>query len=103
MSIDAILSRYRTQYPTLPPPQTEHWDWQTAARCRESDPSIFYPPNDSRGREREELEFRAKAICRTRPVRLRCRDHALETNEPYGVWGGTTTKERALWNLHLDA
>ena len=30
----------------------------------------------------------------TRPVLKRCRDHALASCEPYGVWGGMTEDER---------
>ncbi|WP_081631453.1 WhiB family transcriptional regulator [Nocardia sp. 348MFTsu5.1] len=97
MSIDAIISRYRTQSPTLPVPVAEEWDWQRQARCRGNDSAIFFPPNGSRGKAREELEARAKGICRQCPVRNPCRDHALASGEPYGVWGGTTAKERALW------
>lgn len=93
---DAIVSRYRTRMPTLPNPLAEQWDWQLRASCRSADAAIFYPPNESRGDLREGIETEAKAVCRDCPVRRQCRDHALEAGEPYGIWGGTTPKERAL-------
>ncbi|MFJ6095663.1 WhiB family transcriptional regulator [Williamsia muralis] len=93
---DAIVSRYRTQKPLLPPPVTEHWDWQRGAICRVADITMFYPSNACRGQQRELLEARAKSLCHRCPVLTECRDHALETGEPYGVWGGTTPRERAL-------
>ena len=40
--------------------------------------------------------------CRREPVSLKyswvmeqCREHALQVQEPYGVWGGLTINERA--------
>ena len=47
----------------------------------------FFPQN--RKEERE-----AHAICSMCPVAEECLDHALETNERYGVWGGTTERQR---------
>ena len=38
----------------------------------------------------------ALAVCNVCPVREDCLEHALETNERFGVWGGTTEKERRL-------
>ena len=35
-----------------------------------------------------------KAICMRCPVRLECLDWALETREPFGVWGGYSESER---------
>lgn len=36
----------------------------------------------------------AKAICFTCPVQERCLEWALDTNEPFGVWGGASERER---------
>ncbi|MFO7701064.1 MAG: WhiB family transcriptional regulator, partial [Acidimicrobiia bacterium] len=36
----------------------------------------------------------ALAVCAACPVRVECLGHALATNERFGVWGGTTEKER---------
>lgn len=37
----------------------------------------------------------AKNICRACPVKTECLEYALATHE-YGVWAGTTQRERAL-------
>jgi WhiB family redox-sensing transcriptional regulator len=37
---------------------------------------------------------RAVAICEPCKVREACLDHALETEEEYGVWGGLSALER---------
>ncbi|WP_308219796.1 WhiB family transcriptional regulator [Gordonia sp. McavH-238-E] len=34
-------------------------------------------------------------MCETCPVVATCRDVALRTREPYGVWGGLSAYERA--------
>lgn len=36
----------------------------------------------------------ALAVCAACPVREECLAHALDTNERFGIWGGTTEKER---------
>ncbi|WP_081906747.1 MULTISPECIES: WhiB family transcriptional regulator [Actinomycetes] len=95
-TIDSIVSRYRTQKPSLPHPNAEHWDWQRHGACRGLDTTIFFPPTGTRGPALQAHERKAKAICRGCPVRTRCQQHALDAGEPYGIWGGTTAKERAL-------
>lgn len=55
--------------------------------CRGHDPRIFYP-------ELGESARRAKFICRGCPVRITCREYALENYEQIGVWGGMTVRER---------
>jgi WhiB family redox-sensing transcriptional regulator len=79
----------------LPPPTTDHWDWQLRAACRGADVTAFYHPSQERSRSRERRIERAKAVCAQCPVLSACRRHALSTREPYGVWGGLSEDERA--------
>lgn len=37
----------------------------------------------------------AAAACQSCPARTACASYAIEAEEPAGVWGGTTPKERA--------
>jgi WhiB family redox-sensing transcriptional regulator len=37
----------------------------------------------------------AKAICGSCPVVAECRTHALTVQEPYGIWGGMSERDRA--------
>lgn len=41
----------------------------------------------------------AIAVCAACPVQAACLAHALAHDEPWGVWGGLTTRERIA--LHL--
>lgn len=61
--------------------------WDARAACADMDPAIFFPPV---GRSCA----LARAICAGCPVKRECLDHALATGERYGVWGGTTVRER---------
>lgn len=79
----------------LPVPNADVWDWQLDGLCRGYDSSVFFHPEGERGRARETRERKAKDICHRCPVLERCRDHALSVNEPYGVWGGMSARERA--------
>jgi WhiB family redox-sensing transcriptional regulator len=58
------------------------------------DSSVFFHPDAERGAAREKRIATAKAICATCPVIAQCREHALEVQEPYGVWGGMSEDER---------
>lgn len=78
----------------LPNPTTETWDWQLHGACRGEESEVFYHPEGERGRARLMREMRAKAICNTCPVINQCLEHALNSGEPYGVWGGKTENER---------
>lgn len=65
------------------------YDWRDLGRCRGLDPAIFHPD------EEDELAVdEAKAICATCPVVDACREHAISRREKFGVWGGTTWRER---------
>lgn len=37
---------------------------------------------------------KAKELCRTCPVINECLRWAIDTRQPYGIWGGTTERER---------
>lgn len=80
----------------LPGPNTDFWDWQLHGACRGENSDVFYHPDGERGRARAQRENRAKAICRTCPVIEMCREHALASGEPYGVWGGMSESERVV-------
>ena len=57
------------------------------AACRGSDPELFYA-------EAGAAVLRAKATCASCDVRERCLEWAVKREE-FGVWGGTTARERA--------
>lgn len=71
----------------LSAPLLEERPWAAYAACADTEGMTFYP--QTKAEEREAL-----AICSICPVRDECLDHALATNERFGIWGGTTEKER---------
>jgi WhiB family redox-sensing transcriptional regulator len=78
----------------LPGTNTDSWDWQLHGACRGMNSEYFFHADAERGRVREWREARAKAICQTCPVILECREHALNVQEAYGIWGGLGENER---------
>jgi WhiB family redox-sensing transcriptional regulator len=78
----------------LPIPVTETWEWQTGAKCRDLDSAVFFHPDGERGFARADRIANAKRICRSCPVIVQCRHHALTVEEPFGVWGGLDENER---------
>lgn len=81
--------------PQLPGPVLSQWNWQLDGRCRSLSPDTFFHPEGERGTARRSRADAAKDVCRTCPVLLACRRHALTVREPYGIWGGLTEEERA--------
>ena len=69
--------------------------WELDARCRGSDGGIFFGPHGFESkRDRAAREEAAKAICAGCPALVACREHALQQEELYGVWGGMGEAER---------
>jgi WhiB family redox-sensing transcriptional regulator len=62
-------------------------DWRRQANCRGADRSVFFP--DQGGN----ISY-PKAICAGCTVRTECFNEALATGERFGIWGGSTEKER---------
>jgi WhiB family transcriptional regulator, redox-sensing transcriptional regulator len=72
-----------------------HTGWRQHAACHRIDPAMFFGPDRLEGRlERRERERAAKSICAHCPVRSLCREYALRTREPHGIWGGLTELDR---------
>lgn len=75
------------EFPALAVPILEERPWAVFAACREADAEIFF------GGSRE-AEKAALAICAICTVSNECLDHALESKERFGIWGGETEKAR---------
>ncbi len=78
---------------TLPPYVSGGDAWQIEGSCRGLDPDLFFVESE-RGSVRDKHVARAKAICAECPVMQSCREHGLNTQEAYGIWGGLTRHER---------
>ena len=92
-----------------PGPQARLFRWRgwiARAACRDLGPDRFYGSDiagtrPNAGRVPRSLEqsidratAKAKAVCDGCPVRSECLDYAIANREPFGVWGGMTTRER---------
>ncbi|HET8709534.1 MAG TPA: WhiB family transcriptional regulator [Candidatus Saccharimonadales bacterium] len=64
-------------------------DWQKQARCQAGDPEVFFVKGAAQND--------AKPICKKCPVRVECRQYALENRIEFGVWGGMTERERRAY------
>ena len=61
--------------------------WAASALCAQTDPELFFPEKGGSTRE-------AKALCRRCPVRDDCLDYALAHDARFGIWGGTSERDR---------
>lgn len=65
-------------------------EWADQAVCRTvPDPDQFFP-------ERGASTKAAKALCAACPLKQKCLDHAVEQPEIFGIWGGTSERERRV-------
>jgi len=62
-------------------------NWRALGLCATSDPEIFFP-------EPEASALAAIRVCMRCPVRAECLSWAIERDEWFGVWGGTTEADR---------
>jgi WhiB family redox-sensing transcriptional regulator len=61
--------------------------WQDRANCLGVNPDLFFP-------ERGASSVEAKKVCAECVVRLECLDYALVHGEKFGIWGGTSERQR---------
>jgi WhiB family redox-sensing transcriptional regulator len=75
------------EFDLLSAPILDERPWAVYAACKGERSLAFFPQN------RVE-EKAALAICAICPVIDDCLDHALESKERFGIWGGTTERAR---------
>lgn len=63
--------------------------WREGAACADRPEVDFFVSSEDGDAVR-----RARAICAACPVLYDCLAFAIETNQPDGIWGGHTVKER---------
>lgn len=81
-------------------------DWRDLGLCRtHPEPELWFPIGASPAAHAQTGE--AKAICRQCPVIQRCWQWSVENQEPVGVWGAMSEKERRVFlrrrGVHLPA
>ena len=67
-------------------------DWRDSAACRQVGPAAFFAEP---GPGERSANLQALRICRHCPVQAECLEFALDTDQRWGVWGGTTEMQRA--------
>ena len=80
----------------IPPVAQLRLGWQERAACQGSDAKLFFGPEKERIRDREAREGAAKRVCASCPVLRECRQHALQTPELFGIWGGLSETDREI-------
>ena len=74
-------------------------NWRVFAACRGQGDLFFSPAaftkNDIESEsEKAKREKRAKEICKRCPVVYECLAFAFDNEEPFGIWGGLTRRQR---------
>jgi WhiB family redox-sensing transcriptional regulator len=76
-------------------------NWWELAACQAADPELFFPV--SAAGPAVSQSAKAKAVCASCAVRLRCLEFALSTRQPHGVWGGMDEQERRAFRAGQQA
>ncbi len=69
------------------PTDEKRRDWRNSAACRGVDTTLFFPGQG-------EPVGEAQDVCALCDVRVECVEFALESRQRFGIWGGTTERER---------
>lgn len=91
-------SRPTTRFAPTPSPTTQEliaelgysalpMDWQQDALCAQTDPEVFFPDKGGNAAV-------AKQVCASCPVSQQCLDYAIANDEPHGIWGGLSDRQR---------
>jgi WhiB family redox-sensing transcriptional regulator len=73
------------------PPERQEDKWKNDGLCvGRADCEAWFPV----GETLTMTNVGAIEICHECPVRTDCLNHALATNERFGIWGGTTEQQR---------
>ncbi|MFE7419988.1 WhiB family transcriptional regulator [Rhodococcus sp. NPDC057529] len=76
------------------PPEAGDNSWRSRGACSFYGPALFFGRDHERAGDRIRREQHAKSICGTCPVLVPCLEFALNAGEGFGIWGGTTERER---------
>jgi WhiB family redox-sensing transcriptional regulator len=74
-------------------PAEADWAWQLNARCRTSDPDLFFHSEHERASGRRRRQQNAKQICADCPVLNECRRQPFAAVKA-SAWGGMSEDER---------
>lgn len=61
--------------------------WWERAACKGMDTALWYP-------QRGDTHGHARSICEQCPVQEQCRQEAFDRHETFGIWGGTSERQR---------
>jgi len=75
---------------TISQPDFDRNGWREHANCKGINPNLFHPEQGGSGRDVDA----AKAVCSVCTVRQECLDYALDNYEMFGIWGGTSERQR---------
>jgi WhiB family redox-sensing transcriptional regulator len=68
-------------------------DKNGGAPCQQV-PHIFYPEDNTNWQNKAEEVRVAKAMCGTCPMMKECFTYGVVSQQPYGIWGGTSAEDR---------
>jgi WhiB family redox-sensing transcriptional regulator len=73
-----------------PVQEPDGWEWKRRGVCAQpgADPDLMFPKGVGAQRRA------ATEVCPRCPVRTTCLTYSIETEQPYGVWGGMTEQDR---------
>lgn len=65
--------------------------WREHANCKNVNVNLFFPEQGDNS-----TVWAAKQVCRACTVRTECLQYALNMGDKFGIWGGTSERQRRL-------
>ena len=87
---DTMVNKLKASHQTNWELLNHDFRWTSQAACKESPISMFFPEKG----DSIKIVEQAKAICNSCVVKTDCLNFAIDNFMPYGIWGGTSIKER---------
>jgi hypothetical protein len=107
--VDSLLYEDEPAPDVEPPrfrsPNTLYPEWHRKARCLGADMETFFGASEPDVRPPYNLADikKARDVCEQCPVAAECLRNALQNREQYGVWAGTTRKQRKAIIARIDS
>ncbi|MGW6376120.1 WhiB family transcriptional regulator [Rhodococcus sp. NPDC055112] len=73
---------------------TTFWNRQIDALCRNMSQDLFFEHDGVQHGPRLRHEHAVKQVCARRPVQRAYRNFAVESDQRFGIWGGTSDLDR---------
>lgn len=101
--VDVVLDLWRTDPDVFRPRPIPPQGWKALAACRGLGDELFFRGSTVGPQTRRRSLHEARTLCTNCPVIRKCLVQAFSVPEHFGVWGGTSARQRESMLEQIEA